>query len=76
MDEPTECRYYMVLGRDLLDTLVLDMFYDYIIIGIAQPYKGFLATMVDINNYNFKYLTDKFVKPEELFINFYVNKCF
>ena len=31
--------------------------------------------MVDISNYDFKFITDKTVKPEESFINLYINKC-
>ena len=32
--------------------------------------------MVDVRNYDFKYITDKTVKPEESFINLYVDKEF
>ena len=32
--------------------------------------------MVDINNYGFNILTGKTVKPEESFINTYVDECF
>ena len=32
--------------------------------------------MVDISNNKFKYITDKNNKPEESFVNLYVNKCF
>ena len=31
--------------------------------------------MVDVRNYNFNIITKKTVKPEEYFINSYVNKC-
>ena len=31
--------------------------------------------MVDVSNYDFKYLTEKIVKPEESFINAYLDKC-
>ena len=31
--------------------------------------------MVDVSNYDFKRLTEKIVKPEESFINLYVDKC-
>ena len=31
--------------------------------------------MVDVNNYDFKSITDKTVKPEEYFINSYVDEC-
>ena len=32
--------------------------------------------MVDVSNYGFKYMTDKTVKPEESFVNLYVDECF
>ena len=31
--------------------------------------------MVDVSNYSFKYITDKTVKPEESFVNSYVEEC-
>ena len=31
--------------------------------------------MVDVRNYDFNIITDKTVKPEESFINLYVDKC-
>ena len=31
--------------------------------------------MVDVSNYDFKYITDKTVKPEESFVNLYINEC-
>ena len=31
--------------------------------------------MVDVRNYDFKPLTEKIVKPEEYFINTYVEEC-
>ena len=31
--------------------------------------------MVDVINYDFKSITDKNVKPEESFVNSYVDKC-
>ena len=31
--------------------------------------------MVDVRNYDFKYITEKTVKPEESFVNLYVNEC-
>ena len=32
--------------------------------------------MFGVNKYDFKYLMDKIVKPEESFINLYAGKCF
>ena len=77
MDESTTSRYDIILGRDLLTALVLDnKFSDNIIIGIEVPYKGFLSPMVDVSNDDFKYITDKTVKPEESFVKLYVNERF
>ena len=67
----------MILGRDILNALGLDLrFSENIIIGGDRPYKGCSAPMVDLSNYKFKSLTKKIVKPEESFINLYVGDCF
>ena len=72
----TDIRYDMILRRDLLTTLVLDLtFSENIIIGGEGPYEGCSAPMVDLSNYDFKSLTEKIGKLKESFINFYVNKC-
>ena len=66
----------MILGRYLIISLVLDIkFSDNVINGSIGPYEGCLLSIVDIGNYNFKSITDKIVKPEESFINSYVNEC-
>ena len=55
----------MILGRDLLTTLVLDLkFYKNVIYGGEGPYKGCSASMVDVKNYDFNILTAKKVRPE------------
>ena len=55
----------MILGRDLLTTLGLDLkFSENVIIGGEGPYKWFSSNVVDISNYDFKSITDKTVKPE------------
>ena len=65
VDKSTNSIYNMILGRDILTTLGLDLkFSDNVIIGGKGPYKGFSSHMVDISNYEFKSLTDKTVKPE------------
>ena len=77
VDESTNCRYKIILGRDLLTTLGLDLkFSENVIIGGEGPYEGCSAPMVDVKKYNFKSITDKTVKPEESFLNLYVNECF
>ena len=63
----------MILGRYLLTALGLDLkFYKNVIIGGDGPYGGCSSPMVDINDYNFKYLIDEMVNLEEYFINMYV----
>ena len=67
----------MILGRDLITALGLDIKFSEIIIHAGEgPYKGFSAPMVHVNNYDFNILTGKTVKPEESFINLYVSECF
>ena len=67
----------MILGRDLLTELGLDLkFSGNVIHGGEGPYKGCSAPTVDVNNDDFTNLTAKTVKPEEYFINAYVNECF
>ena len=74
MDEFTNGRYYMILGRYLLTALVLDLkFSDNVIIGGKGPYEGCSALMVDLINYDFTSITDKTVKQDESYINLYVD---
>ena len=55
----------MILGRDLLTTLGMDLIFSQnLIIGGEGSYEGFLAPMADLSNYGFKYLTGEMVKPE------------
>ena len=76
VDKTTNGRYDMILGRDLLDALGLDInFSEKVTIGGEGPYEGCLATMVDASNYDFTCIIDKTVKPEESFINSYVDEC-
>ena len=76
IDDSTNGRYYIFLGRDLFTALGLDIkVYDNVISGGEGPYEGCYAPMVDISNYNFNIITDKTVKPEESFINLYANEC-
>ena len=67
----------MILGRDLLISLGLDLkFSENIIIGGEGPYEGCFKPMVDVINYDFTSMKDKTVKPEESFINTYVDEKF
>ena len=75
-DESTNGKYDIILGRDLITALVLDLkFYDNVMIGRHGPYEGCLSLMVGVNNYNFKYITDKTIKPKESFVNLFVHEC-
>ena len=66
----------MILGRDLPTALGLDLkFSGNIIIGGHRQYERCSAPIVDLTNYGFKTLTDKIIKPEESFINLYVEEC-
>ena len=65
VDEYTKGRYNIILGRDLLIALVLDLkFSENFIIGGEGTYEGCLSPMVDVSNYEFIYIIDKTVKPE------------
>ena len=60
LDKKTNSRYDMILGRDLLSALGLDLnFSQNLIIGGEGPYEGCLEPMSDFSNYDFKYLTEK-----------------
>ena len=61
----TTGRYDMILGRDLLTVLGLDLIFSKnIILGGEGPKKGCSAPMVGVNNYEFNILTAKTVKLE------------
>ena len=43
----------MILGRDILTALVLDLnFSENVIVGGDGPYKGFLAPISDVTDYD------------------------
>ena len=76
MDESTNGIYDMILGRDLLTALVLDLkFSKNVIIGEEVPYERCSLSMVDVRNCCFVSIADKLVKPGESFINLYVDEC-
>ena len=63
VDESTTGRYDLIIVRYLLTALGLDLkFSENIVIVSEGPCEGLLAPMVDISNYDFKYLTYKIVK--------------
>ena len=51
VDRSINGRYYMILGRDLLTALGLDLkISDNVILGREGPYKGCSAPMLDVSN--------------------------
>ena len=63
LDNQNNSRYDMILVRDLIHALGLDIkFSENIIIGGDVPNQGCSAPMVDLINYEVKSLTDKIVK--------------
>ena len=67
----------MILCRYLLTALGLDIkFSSCIIVGGEVPYERGSAPMVDVSNFYCAPLTDKIIKPDEYFLNMYVDECF
>ena len=59
VDNKTNSRYDMILVRDLIATLGLDIkFSEKLVIGGEGPYEGCLAPMDDFINHDFKSLTE------------------
>ena len=59
IDESTNSRYYIILGRYLLTALVLDLkFSGNVIIGREGPYEGWLAHIIDVSKYDLTSITD------------------
>ena len=62
VDESTKGRYNTILGRDLLTALGLDLkFYENVILRGEGPDEGCYASMVDVSNYDFNIITDKWL---------------
>ena len=71
MDDTAEGRYYMILGRDLLIELGLDIKFSYhVIIGDSVSYEGCSSPTIDVHNYDFKYIV------EIILYQFYMDKYF
>ena len=65
VDNKTNSRYDMILGRGLITAMGLDLKYsENLIIGGAGPYELCLVPMADLSNYGFKSLAENIVKPE------------
>ena len=60
VDESTNSRYNIILGRDLLTAMGLDLkFSENVIHGVEVPYKGCSEPIIGVNNYDFGVLTGK-----------------
>ena len=60
----------MILGRDTLKALVLNIKLSYHVIkGDDGPFKSYTEPMVDLVTYEFKYLNKRKIIPEKLFMN-------
>ena len=63
MDETTNRRYAIILGRNILTPLGMYLkFSDNIIIGGKLSYEGCSAPIVDVSSYNFTPIKNKTVK--------------
>ena len=77
MGDPAEVWYGIILGRDLIATQGLDInLYWHAIVVVFVTYEGWSISMFDVNHYYFKLLMNKNIKPDELFTNTFINKCF
>ena len=57
--------YGMILGRDLLTALGINLkFSDHVIEADYGPFKGLMLTMVDLGEYEFKYLNTGNITPK------------
>ena len=67
MDNSTEGRYDMILGRDLLMSTILDLKLSrHVIVGGEIPYEGYITPMIDMITYEYGSLNLKTqFKPEE-----------
>ena len=57
VDDSAKGRYDLILGRDILTALGLNLkFPDHAIEAYDGPFKGYMASVVDMGTYEFKYL--------------------
>ena len=77
VDDSAKGIYDMILGRDILTELVLNIkFSEHIIEANYGPFKGSTTPMVDLGTYMFKYLNKGKITPEESFTNAYVQELY
>ena len=71
MAESAKSRYDMILGRDKLTELGLNLKLSEHVIKLDDgPLKGSTAPMVDLGTYQLKYLNTGEFTPEESFMNY------
>ena len=76
MDDYTKGRYGMILGRDILTELGLNLkLFENVIKFDDGRFKGFTTAMVDLSTYAFKILNTGEITPEEQFTNDYVEEA-
>ena len=70
-------RYDMILGRDILIELILNLkFSEHVIKSGDGPFKGSTTPMVDLGTYRFKDLNPGKITPEEQLTNDYVKELY
>ena len=77
MDDSAIGRYDMILGRDLLTELVLNLKLSNHIIEVDdEPFKVYTAPIVDLGTYQFTDLETSKITLKEFFINAQVTKVY
>ena len=77
VDDSTRCRYDMILGRDILIELGLNLKYSkHVIKSDDGPFIVSTASMVDLGAYVFKDLNTGKIIPEESFTDAYVEEFY
>ena len=70
VDNSTKNRYYIILGRDILTKIGLNLkLSEHVIKTDDETFKGLVAPMVDMGTYQFKDLNIGKITPEESFMN-------
>ena len=72
VDDSDKVRYDMILGRDSLTGLLINLkLSDRVIYLDDGPLKGLTAPMLDLGMYELKILNTEKFTPAELFMNYY-----
>ena len=77
VDDSSKDRYDVILGRDLLKELGLNLtFSEHVIEAYYGPFKESKTPMVDLVKYIFKILNEEKITPGELFTDAYVEEVY